>query len=144
MLVAAGAVLPGDAGSPKVEHEPLQRWIDALADDLRALSRRGAKLVVVKGFGEGTSFDLAPPPEGRREWRVGRKGDVALDFDPFASRENTLIAWEDGAHWASDVPGSRNGTSVNFERLPSGARHRLETGDLLSVGHTVLVYRRVN
>lgn len=136
----------------------------ALAEDLRGLARlrplveqrhetapledaherplRRPCLVLVKGLDEGTSFSLRPEEPHLVEWIVGRRrgAEVALDFDPFVSSENSRIAWREGAHHVEDLPGSRNGTWVNFRPLEPGRRHRLQQGDVLGVGRSYLVY----
>lgn len=135
----------------------------ALSEDLRALARlrplvepsmetaaanvggapamRRPCLVLVKGLDEGTSFDLRPE-NGRHEWTIGRRrgAEVSLDFDPFVSSENSRIAWIDGAHYLENVPGSRNGTMHNFRPVEDGRRQRLQQGDVVGVGRSLLVY----
>lgn len=148
-----------------VEFVANHQTIFALSEEMRALSRvrpivepdaatvhaptapkpiePGARLVVVKGLDEGTAFDLRPPaPPARGEWLVGRRRGVAvsLDFDPYISSENSRIVWEGGAHVVEDLPGSRNGTSVNFQPLARGERRALAHGDVVGVGRCILVY----
>lgn len=113
----------------------------ALGDGPAPPSRSGACLAVVKGLDEGRLFPLAPPaPEGG--WVVGRRrgADVPLDFDPFVSAENSVVEWRDGRHAVRDLPGSRNGTTLNFRRLPKGGAAPLRHGDLLGVGRTFLLF----
>lgn len=139
--------------------------IFALAEDLRELARRrptaepavdtrtaaspasafairGPCLVLVKGIDEGRTFSLAPPAAGRKEWVIGRRRDVPipLDFDPFVSSENAAIVWEEGTHSLVDLPESRNGTFLNFQPLPKGGRRPLQTGNLVGVGRSILVF----
>lgn len=98
----------------------------------------GPRLVIVRGLGEGSVFKL----DGKREaWVIGRRreAEVPLDYDPFVSSENAIVRREKGAHTLQDLPGSRNGTLLNFARLgaePAPLRH----GDVISVGHSSLVY----
>lgn len=155
----------GDA----VEFVANHQTIYALAEEMRGLSRvrpavepeavtvhasganhaatadaKGPSLVMVKGLEEGTSFSLQPPVSGidAREWLVGRRRGiaVALDFDPYVSSENSRITWRDGTHFIEDIPGSRNGTSVNFHLLSPGQRHALRHGDVIGVGRCILVF----
>lgn len=101
-------------------------------------------LVLVKGLQEGRGYGLAPPPAGDREWVVGRRRglDVVLDYDPFVSSENCVVAWRGGRHLVSDAPGSRNGTTLNFEPIPAGAEVPLSHGDVIGVGRSLLLFRR--
>lgn len=105
-------------------------------------SATGPCFVLAKGLDEGAFFDLKPPPSGKAEWIVGRRRGVAvaLDFDPYISAENTLVTWDGGAHHVEDLPGSRNGTSLNFRPLAKGTRVALRHGDIVGVGRSLLVY----
>lgn len=112
--------------------------------DMEAGARRlppGPCLVVAKGLEEGVAFRLEG--SGVHEWILGRKRGIAipLDFDPYISAENSRITWRDGRHALEDLPDSRNGTSLNFERLPKGRAAPLSHGDLVGVGRTLLLYR---
>lgn len=101
---------------------------------------RGPRLVLVRGLGEGSVFPLTPPAE---EWVVGRRRDLAvsLDYDPFVSSENSVLRRaRDGAFTVEDVPGSRNGTLVNFARIQDGATARLRHGDIIGAGLSSLVF----
>lgn len=102
----------------------------------------GPCLVLVKGLDEGRSFPLAPT-SARRAWTLGRRRglDVSLDFDPFVSTENSVIAFEDGVYTIQDLPDSRNGTMVNFAVLSKGEKRALRTADVVGVGRTLLVFR---
>lgn len=99
-------------------------------------------LVLVKGLDEGATFDLRPQEEPHR-WVVGRArgSGVCLDFDPSVSSENALIEWRDGAHHLRDLPGSRNGTTHNLRPLGTNEQVRLDQGDIIGVGRSLLVYR---
>lgn len=109
--------------------------------DARAIS--GPRLVLVKGLDEGRSFPLIAPAAGTRAWTIGRRRglDVSLDFDPFVSTENALIAWEGGAFHLQDLPDSRNGTMLNFAPLEKGERRRLAYSDVIGVGRSLLLFR---
>lgn len=102
---------------------------------------RGPRLTLVKGLEEGAIFDL-DPRGGRAAWTIGRRRGlpVSLDFDPYVSSENATITWREGAHRLATVPGSRNGTLLNFERLEDGDEAPLAHGDLISVGRSALLY----
>lgn len=104
----------------------------------------GPRLVIVRGQREGRSFGLTETTRvGDRGWVVGRKTglSVALDYDPFVSSENSVIRRTPSGFEVTDLPANRNGTFVNFERLPAGDSAPLETGDVLGVGRTNLVFR---
>lgn len=168
-LLEGGLVLQREAQRPygdTVEYYLNHQRIFAMAEEFRTLVRlrpapepevatlhkgsqakpfelRGPCLVLVHGLDEGTTFDLAPPAVGSRQWVIGRSrsAEVSLDFDPFVSAENTAVHWDHGAHLVEDLPGSRNGTTLNFTPLPKGARRALRTGDLLGVGRCLLMFR---
>lgn len=103
----------------------------------------GPALVVVKGLDEGASFDLRPD-DAKKEWVIGRRrnAEVALDFDPFVSSDNSRIRWDGDAHQLEDMPGSRNGTTHNFSALASGETRTLRHGDVVGVGRSYLLYWR--
>ena len=101
----------------------------------------GPRLVLVRGLREGTAFPLDAPD--KREFVIGRRrdADCPLDYDPFVSSQNAVLRREDdGSFRVQDAPGSRNGTTVNFEPLPPGAWRLLQHGDVIGVGHTALVF----
>lgn len=105
----------------------------------------GPRLLMVHGLNEGTPFPLVGGRgTGEREWIIGRRPDVAivLDHDPFISSENTRIRRDaDAEMWVEDLPGSRNGTSVNWVPVPKGERMALRNGDVIGLGRTLLLYR---
>lgn len=101
--------------------------------------QRGARLVLVHGAYEGRAYPLA---RERGEARiVGRSAasDVSLDYDPFVSSENSAFEENAQGWWVRDLA-SKNGTSVNWDRLPSGASRRIEHGDIIGVGRSLLVF----
>ena len=168
-LIDVGVVLALEgqrAGGPVVEYVVNHQALFAISEDFRALAhlrpvaepasptaRSSAPqepldvdvpcLVLVKGLDEGTTFLLAGAPSVRRSWVVGRKrsADIVLDFDPFVSSENAIVTWDGSAHAIEDVPGSANGTTWNFRPLARGERRVLRTGDLVGVGHSILMFR---
>lgn len=169
-LVAAGLVLPREterSRGPTTEYVLNHQELFSLAEEFRELARlrpaaelalatlstpdrregselAGPCLVLVKGLGEGRTFDLAPKRgDGRDEWVVGRRRGLAvsLDYDRFVSTENALVSLRDGAYFIEDLPDSRNGTLVNFRAIPRGEKRRLATGDLVGVGRSLLLFR---
>lgn len=133
----------------KVTREPVVDEIDPLAT--QALTgvgtagwTEGPKIVLVHGVREGRVFpllqkDLRPP----RGWLIGRSPGVPvrLDYDPFVSLENAEIIQERSDFALLDLRTSKNGTYLNWRRLPAGARVPLESGDVIGVGRTLLVFR---
>lgn len=103
----------------------------------------GPHLVLVHGVYEGKAFPLTKETadlHGR--WTVGRKRDlpVALDYDPFVSLENAVIAESGGAFTVTDVKESKNGTALNWRTLPSGGSEELRSGDVIGVGRSLLSF----
>ncbi|HWH08207.1 MAG TPA: FHA domain-containing protein [Candidatus Thermoplasmatota archaeon] len=103
----------------------------------------GPALILVNGLEEGMRYEVAPTPR-KSEWLIGRKrgADVPLDFDASASAENALVRWLGDGHYLEDLPGSRNGTHLNFARLAEGEVRKLSHGDIVGVGRCLLVYWR--
>ncbi|MGQ0534805.1 MAG: FHA domain-containing protein [Methanobacteriota archaeon] len=110
---------------------------------LAAGGEQGPCLILVKGLDEGTIFPLAPTLPGRARWVIGRRRGlpVSLDFDPFASAENSIVTLSEGSYGLEDLPTSRNGTMRNFRRLARGERAALVDGDVIGVGQSTLVFR---
>lgn len=100
---------------------------------------KGARLVLVHGVYEGKQFRL----EGESAWTVGRKPGVpiCLDYDPFVSLENAVVERAGEGYAVRDLAASKNGTFVNWTRLPRGGVQRLERGDLVGVGRSLLLFR---
>lgn len=100
---------------------------------------KGPALVLASGPLEGTAFRL----EGAGAWVVGRQRGLAvsLPYDPFLSKQNTRI-WREGSSFlAQDIPGSRNGTRVNWRVLAEGEAVVLVPSDALGVGRSLLIFR---
>lgn len=81
------------------------------------------------------------PVEGRL--RIGRQsGNDLVISDPGVSRNHAeVVGYDDGDCLLRDL-GSTNGTVVNGSRLDKGEEHRLHDGDRITVGHTVIEFRR--
>lgn len=129
---------------PAIEPDGATAHAQAAPDLRRAReATTGApRLVIVKGLDEGASFPLKPDASGKTEWVIGRRRgvDIALDFDPYVSAENSRIAWDGRAHLLEGLADARNGTSVNFRPLAAGERHALRHGDLVGVGRCHLLF----
>lgn len=121
---------------PEVEVE------NATIEDVRPLAATGERprLLVVGGVEVGRSFPLKG--SAGAQWLIGRRPDAAVpvEHDPFASAENTLVRCAEEGFTVEDLPSSRNGTFVNFERLPAGGRASLAHGDVLGVGRSLFVF----
>lgn len=105
----------------------------------------GPRLVLVHGVHEGRTYPLRRADlEGPRGWVIGREADlpVALPFDPFVSKENAeVLPADDGGYEVMDLRTAKNGTFVNWERLPVGGRAPLASGDVVGVGRSLLVFK---
>jgi len=101
---------------------------------------RGRALVIVHGLAEGRAFPLHEPATERL---IGRLPGLAasLDYDPFVSSLHARVFRENDRVLVENVPGSRNGTLVNWTRLKNGAAEPLRHGDIISVGKSLLLFR---
>lgn len=102
--------------------------------------RAGPKLVLVRGAYEGTAYYLIPSGK-THEWRIGRRrgSAVRLDYDAFVSLDHCEIHAKDGRFVVHPIPHAKNGTWVNWQRLAAPAP--IESGDVLGVGKSLLVFR---
>jgi pSer/pThr/pTyr-binding forkhead associated (FHA) protein len=105
-----------------------------------AAERTGEPFVIYRDEGGAQRIvGLAPDV---RELTIGRHGecDVLLDWDPQVSGLHAQLQSSAG-HWLVVDDGlSRNGTFVNGERVVG--QRRLDDGDQLEVGKTLLIFRR--
>ena len=109
----------GDAGA---QHPPIS-------------GRAGARvthLLVVDG--PGTRHELG---NGRNVIGRGTEADIRLP-DTGVSRKHVDVVLEGGVATVEDL-GSTNGTLVNGRRV---SRQALADGDVIRIGHSVLVYRQ--
>jgi signal transduction histidine kinase len=92
-----------------------------------------ARLLVIKGADEGKQFELAEAVV-----TVGRDGTNRIRLhDTEVSRRHAEFRQDADGFLLSDI-GSANGTFVNNQQITSV---RLQTGDHISFGQTLLVYR---
>ena len=98
-------------------------------------SHNRAELIIDRGQDEGMTFRLSNFPcyIGRRQ-----ANEVFVD-DVNVSRKHTSIDYVNGNYYLSDLD-SLNGTFVNDEEI---SRIKLEDGDLIKVGTTLLRFRMV-
>ena len=99
----------------------------------RAGSRPGLLHVLVVD-GPGTRHELST---GRNVIGRGTEADIRLP-DTGVSRKHVDVVLNGGAAVVEDL-GSTNGTLVNGRRVN---RHTLSDGDVIRIGHSVLVYRQ--
>jgi hypothetical protein len=99
----------------------------------RAGARPGLKHVLVVD-GPGTRHELST---GRNIIGRGTEADIRLP-DTGVSRKHVDVVLEGGTATAEDL-GSTNGTLVNGRRI---SRQPLSDGDVIRIGHSVLVYRQ--
>ena len=131
-------------GELRAEQQPLAQPTIGATPAAPAATQLGPRFVLVRGQGEGRVFplkkeNLAPG----RGWMIGRKMGLAvsLDYDPFVSTENAEVLATNAGYRIHDVKASRNGTLVNFARVPDGGSAPLANGDVVSIGRTHLVFR---
>jgi len=101
----------------------------------------GPRLILTNGIYEGRAFALKFESEPAA-WRIGRKRGLAvsLDYDPYLSLENSEVTWRKARFFVRDLPGSRNGTSVNWALLPPGGERELLPGDIIGAGRSRLLF----
>jgi DNA-binding transcriptional ArsR family regulator len=103
---------------------------------------KGPRLVLVHGVYEGKAFalDAKAGPEDR--WILGRRRGlaVALDYDPFVSLENAVVERRGSQFVITDLPGSKNGTAVNWIPLAKGGSRALRSGDIIGLGRSRLSF----
>jgi DNA-binding transcriptional ArsR family regulator len=125
----------------------VEQTLDGAPMPRRAASA-GVRLVLVHGLDEGRTFPLSSQHvngAGERGWVIGRRRGIAvsLDYDPYVSAENAEITSEAaGRYLLHDLRSSRNGTLLNWERLPKGGTCALATGDVIGAGHSLLLFRQ--
>jgi len=101
-----------------------------------------ALLVVREGVGVGREF-----PVYQERTAIGRDAtqcQVPVDDDS-ASRQHAAIVYRDGNFVIQDLA-SRNGTYINakgFDDAPLAAPHVLKDGDIIGIGRTRLIFKRI-
>lgn len=98
------------------------------------------RLLVTYGREDAVAFGLNGPVGER--WRIGRSTpcEILLDYDPYLSTEHASVRRDASGFVLTDAK-SRNGTWVNWIRLPRGASQPLRPGDLVAVGRSLLVFQ---
>jgi pSer/pThr/pTyr-binding forkhead associated (FHA) protein len=105
-----------------------------------AAERAGAPFVIYRD--EAGAQRIVELLADARELTIGRHGecDVLLDWDPQVSGLHAQLQSSAGHRLVVDDGLSRNGTFVNGERVVG--QRRLDDGDQLEVGKTLLIFRR--
>ncbi len=106
-----------------------------------------AQLILIRGIREGRTFALRSK-EDPAQWFIGRErqvGDqrveVPLEYDLFISRKHAVVSHKDDGFYLRDAE-SLNGTTVNWsQELRGGDETRLEHGDVIGVGRSLLLFR---
>ncbi|HEV8359229.1 MAG TPA: FHA domain-containing protein [Candidatus Thermoplasmatota archaeon] len=113
-----------------------------LMEPARPQAAKGARLVLVHGAYEGKVFPLDAKTAVDGVWTIGRRRalPVCLDYDPYVSLENAVMAQRGGQFAVTDLPGSKNGTMVNWSRLAKGGTRPLKAGDIISLGRSRLCF----
>ncbi|HVL86595.1 MAG TPA: FHA domain-containing protein [Candidatus Thermoplasmatota archaeon] len=98
------------------------------------------RLIVVHGPHIGQEARL----ENQERVRIGRDRacDLSLEFDTYTSGEHAEVTRVRGEIGVVDLF-SRNGTYVNWRRLPPGGFRALLPGDVVGVGRNLLVFQSV-
>jgi hypothetical protein len=139
--LAVGAP-PGNGHPPLPQLPPLPPLRGRIATDTgkqgpsftgRAGSRPGLSHVLVVD-GPGTRHELTT---GRNVIGRGTEADIRLP-DTGVSRKHVDVVLDGGVATVEDL-GSTNGTLVNGRRV---SRQALVDGDVIRIGHSVLVYRQ--
>jgi DNA-binding transcriptional ArsR family regulator len=95
-------------------------------------------LVLVRGPRWGEHVQLRQGRE--RAWVIGRddRCEVVVDYDPYASNRHAELRCAGGKFTVSDLR-STNGTTLNQAPIPRGGSVTAGHGDLIGVGHTLLL-----
>jgi hypothetical protein len=135
MVQSARAQADGPAPAPPVEPGAtmIYRPRSPVGDDGPPPDLALAQEVVTLTVG-GRSRELTT-----RRVVIGRSKDCDVQLaDPNASRRHAELRQEGSAYWLIDLD-STNGSSVNGQRT---ARAKLESGDLITIGSTDLLFER--
>lgn len=113
-----------------------------LVEAARAETQRGPRLTLVHGVYEGKVFRLDAQTARDAVWTIGRRRGlpVGLDYDPFVSLEHAVLSQRAGQFAVTDLPGSKNGTFVNWQQLAKGGTRPLKAGDIIGIGRSRLCF----
>lgn len=105
----------------------------------------GAHLVLVHGVDRARCIPLRSSNiEAGRGWVIGSGpgSDVQLEHDPFLKDKHCEIVPEGDGYRLIDLRVSRAGTWLNWDKLELGGDRPLETGDIIGIGRSLLVFRQ--
>jgi Protein of unknown function (DUF3662)/Inner membrane component of T3SS, cytoplasmic domain len=112
---------------------PMPEPVPAVHEPTTGASQSGELVLIEKGR-PGKAFPLA-----KDRVIIGRMGDSDIVLtDPGVSRRHAEVRHEDGEFVVADL-GSTNGTMVNEATI---GERTLEEGDRITIGKTVLEFRR--
>jgi hypothetical protein len=97
------------------------------------------RLSIVHGMRIGSTMTLS----GNGPWLIGRdpNASVCLDYDPFVSTRHAEVRRVQGGFEVADLYSS-NGTYVDWKRLPRGAVEKVDNGNVVRTGKTILLFRK--
>ncbi len=95
-------------------------------------------LTIVHGLRVGHLTPLL----GEGPWLIGRdpNASLCLDYDPFVSTRHVEVRRAETGFEVADLYSS-NGTVLDWQTMSRGARAPLNTGAILRVGRSILVFR---
>jgi len=64
-----------------------------------------------------------------------------LAYDPYVSHRHAEVVRRADEHRLIDLRTARNGTYLNWRRMPPGGDSVLQPGDIVGVGRSLLVFR---
>ncbi|MER3396088.1 MAG: hypothetical protein C4318_01300 [Acidimicrobiia bacterium] len=132
----------------------LYRMAKSLAHETREIVRQGsaefdpsAAIGVTKGGVPGSVYVVSAPNQRPRsiplrdEMTIGRSlsCDISIPDDRFISQYHARISLQNNTCVVEDL-GSTNGTYLNGTRVKGSAR--VERGDRISLGNTILEFRK--
>ncbi len=103
-----------------------------------AEARVAPTLTIVHGLRVGHLTPLV----GEGPWLIGREpnASVCLDYDPFVSTRHAEVRRTEAGFEAADLYSS-NGTVLDWQPMARGGRGDLQSGAILRVGRSILVFR---
>lgn len=123
-------------------HEEAGDATGTLRGEPRESQASGPRLVLVHGLYEGRAYPLTTSTIVGDRWIIGRKTGlpVSLDYDPYASLENSYVTQHGSQFAIHDNLESKNGTLVNWAPLARGGFAKLRSGDVVGVGRSLLSF----
>lgn len=134
-----GNLEPQGGPQVKVAERTILLGPDGVTEVVAPAPLRSPHVLLVNGPQAGARFELGGE---RKRWTIGRAEDrdLRVTHDPFVSGRHAEIQVAGTGHVLVDAF-SANGTFLNFARVPRGGRVPLKVGDLVAIGHTLVVYQ---